>query len=88
MPVPAQTPNLANKEWIVFIKDRAFATLYEVYLRNFDAKNKYQKEYSIIWFRQMWYKLNEIAGEITHCLCLLKILKTPLIRQNHYMERF
>lgn len=67
MPVPAQTPNFTNAKWIVFIKDSAFSNLYETYIRNFDVDNKFQKEYSVIWFRQMWKKLNYLAA-INHGL--------------------
>lgn len=58
-------PNLVNKEWLVFINRDAFDTLYKVYLKNFEAKNQKRREYSVIWFRQIWRKLNYIAG-ISH----------------------
>ena len=44
MPVPAQILNAPDKNWIVFIKDEAFDTLYDVYIRNFDVQNKQRKE--------------------------------------------
>lgn len=62
MPVPEQTPNLVNREWVAFIKDEAITTLYQTYLRNFEVNNRQQREYSVIWFRQMWRTLNDIAG--------------------------
>lgn len=62
MPVPALSPNFTNQKWFVFINDGAFATLYDVYIRNFDVWNNFQKEYSIIWFRQIWNKLCELSG--------------------------
>lgn len=61
MPVPAQFPNFTRQKWFVFIKDRAFSRLYDVYTRNFDGRNNYQKEYSVIWFRQIWNKLCELS---------------------------
>ena len=61
MTVPAQFPNFTRQKWIVFINDRAFSTLYDVYLRNFDVRNKHKKEYSVIWFRQMWNMLCELS---------------------------
>jgi len=69
MPVPAQTPHLVNNVWIVFIKDSAFSMVYDVYLRNFDVNDRQRKEYSVLWFRQMWKKLNDLAGT-THPLTL------------------
>ena len=63
MAVPAQFPNFINPQWVVFIKDNAFSTLYDVYIRNFDAKSSYQKEYSVIWFRQIWHTLCALARQ-------------------------
>ena len=54
--------NLANDKWVVFIKDDAFETLYAIYSKNFEANNFKRREYSVIWFRQIWKKLNYIAG--------------------------
>ena len=62
MQVHAQIPNLVNIYWIVYIKDNAFATLYDVYLRNFDVNDRQRKEYSVLWFRQIWRTLNDLAG--------------------------
>lgn len=69
MPIPAQTPHLVNNAWIVFIKDSAFSMIYDIYLRNFDVNDRQRKEYSVLWFRQMWKKLNDLAGT-THPLAL------------------
>lgn len=62
MPVPAQTPKLTNTEWLVFISDNAFNTIYDVYLRNFESYNRKIKEYSVLWFRQIWRTINYLAS--------------------------
>ena len=54
--------NLVNNECIVFIKSEAFDVLYNIYIKNFEVSNPKRREYSVIWFRQMWRKLNYIAG--------------------------
>ena len=55
-------PDLANDKWLVFVKRDAFDALYNIYLKNFESRNLKKREYSVIWFRQMWGKLNYIAG--------------------------
>lgn len=62
MILSTQAPNLINNKCIVFIKDDAFNTLYDVFNRNFTSRNRKLREYSLIWFRQMWRKLNDLAG--------------------------
>ena len=62
MPIPVQHPNTVNTAWKVYIRTSPFVNLYNIYHRNFESPNREIREYSVIWFRQIWRCINELAG--------------------------
>ena len=62
MPIPVQHPNTVNTAWNVYIRTSPFVNLYNIYHRNFESPNREIREYSVIWFRQIWRCINELAG--------------------------